>query len=156
MNWTDGQPGLLRRLLAAKLALLSAACVGAIAWGPFSDINSPAAITVGLGLVAAMAIQNALHRIHLGSAPPSTLMTGSTTQTMVDVADLLTGRTTAAARARLPRMATAVAGFAIGCGLAALLYRLAGMWCFAMPPVVALLTLVVPDTAPASVTVVAR
>jgi len=27
-------------------------------------------------LIAAMAMQNAAHRIHLGSAPPSTLMTG--------------------------------------------------------------------------------
>ena len=148
VSWTDGHPGLLRGLLAAKLMLLSVACAGAIAWGPFPDVNSPAAIVVGLGLVAAMAIQNALHRIHLGSAPPSTLMTGSTTQIMVDIADRLTGRTTIAGRARLPRMAAAVAGFAVGCSMAALFYVVAGMWCFAVPPIVALLTVIMPDVVP--------
>jgi uncharacterized membrane protein YoaK (UPF0700 family) len=41
-------------------------------------------------LVAAMAIQNAAHRIHLGSAPPSTVMT--TTQIMIDLADMIQPR----------------------------------------------------------------
>jgi uncharacterized membrane protein YoaK (UPF0700 family) len=43
-------------------------------------------------LVSAMAIQNAVHRIHLGTAPPTTLMTGTTTQMMIDIADVIRGR----------------------------------------------------------------
>ncbi|CAN7749542.1 DUF1275 family protein [Rhizobium sp. LjRoot258] len=45
-------------------------------------------------LVIAMAVQNAAYCIHLTSAPSSTLMTGTTTQIMIDVADLLHGTPT--------------------------------------------------------------
>jgi uncharacterized membrane protein YoaK (UPF0700 family) len=89
-------------------------------------------------LVAAMAIQNAFHRLHLGSAPPSTLMTGTTTQVMIDVADRiyappgLEGK----AGARLVQMSTNILFFATGCGAAALLYRYVGAKCFLVPPIV--------------------
>jgi uncharacterized membrane protein YoaK (UPF0700 family) len=33
--------------------------------------------------------KNAAHRIHLGTSPPTTLMTGITTQLMIDVADVI-------------------------------------------------------------------
>jgi uncharacterized membrane protein YoaK (UPF0700 family) len=46
-------------------------------------------IVTGMDLVAAMVVQNAARRIHLASAPPSTLMTGTTTQVMIDLADML-------------------------------------------------------------------
>jgi uncharacterized membrane protein YoaK (UPF0700 family) len=92
-------------------------------------------------MVTAMAIQNAVHRVHLASMPPSTLMTGTTTQIMLDIADRIQGvppEQKAAVDARLKRMSVAVLAFAIGCSAAALLYAYAGMWCFAAPPVVAL------------------
>ena len=38
-----------------------------------------------------MAIQNTLHRAHLPSLPPTTLMTGTTTQIMLDIGDLIAG-----------------------------------------------------------------
>ncbi|MPM53403.1 hypothetical protein SDC9_100171 [bioreactor metagenome] len=90
-----------------------------------------------------MAVQNAMQRIHLGSAPPSTLMTGNTTQVMIDLADLLQGirgdaRT--AALQRLRKMVPAIVIFAVGCGLGALAYFAIGMWCFVVPPVVAALS----------------
>jgi uncharacterized membrane protein YoaK (UPF0700 family) len=93
-------------------------------------------------LVSAMAIQNAVHRVHLSSAPPSTLMTGTTTQIMIDLADLMLGipaEAKAAGRARVLRMGTAVGCFALGCGSAALLFVLLGMGCFLLPPVIALI-----------------
>jgi uncharacterized membrane protein YoaK (UPF0700 family) len=55
----------------------------AIHFGPFNNGDAWQAVLTGMVLVAAMAIQNATHRIHLGSAPPSTLMTGTTTQIMI-------------------------------------------------------------------------
>ena len=97
----------LRTLLTLKVALLAAAGALAIRYGPFSNGDSGLALTTGLTLVSAMAIQNAAHRIHLGSAPPSTVMTGTTTQMMLDVADLLRhpeADKKDAARARLMRM----------------------------------------------------
>lgn len=79
-------------MLGVKIALLIAGAALAVRFGPFHDGDSWQAIVTGLVLVAAMAIQNAVHRIYLGSAPPSTMMTGTTTQIMIDLADLVLRR----------------------------------------------------------------
>jgi uncharacterized membrane protein YoaK (UPF0700 family) len=76
-------------MLGLKIALLIAGAQLAVRFGPFHDGDSWQAIFTGMVLVAAMAIQNTVHRIYLGSAPPSTLMTGTTTQVMIDLADLI-------------------------------------------------------------------
>jgi len=131
-------------LLAVKFGLLVAAAVMAVRLGPFANGDSLPALITGLTLVCAMSIQNAVHRVHLASAPPSTLMTGNTTQIMLDLADLLSGRTgdqASAVRTRLARMAASVGIFAVGCAAAALIYHWAGTLCFAIPPVIAALTL---------------
>ncbi|HQS45366.1 MAG TPA: YoaK family protein [Xanthobacteraceae bacterium] len=132
----------MRTLLGLKFALLTAATIMAVTFGPFADSDAWRAMLTGMTLVSAMAIQNAIHRIHLASAPPTTLMTGTTTQVMIDLVDLARGLPpdqAATARGRLGRMSGAVAAFALGCGLAALLYVFVGMWCFAVPPLLALL-----------------
>ena len=138
-------------LLATKLALLVIGAALAIHFGPFASGDSAAAIITGMVLVAAMAIQNAVHRVHLAAAPPSTLMTGTTTQIMIDIADLI-GGTAPEARpaliARLRRMAAAVAVFASGCAAAALGYAFANVWCFVVPPLIALAALLLRLSAP--------
>src|SRR5262249_18300016 len=128
-----------------ELTLLIAGAVLAIRFGPFHDGDAAPAVTTGMVLVAAMAIQNAAHRIHLGSAPPSTLMTGTTTQIMIDLADMLHGPTapTAAAGRRLARMSPSILAFALGCAAAALLYARFGVWCFLVSPVLAATSLCV-------------
>jgi uncharacterized membrane protein YoaK (UPF0700 family) len=95
--------------------------------------------------VGAMAMQNAVHRVHLGSVPPSTLMTGTTTQVMIDLADRInmSQRTGSQSSSRLVQMSTNVLIFAAGCGAAALLYRLFGMNCFVVPPILGGLQLLV-------------
>jgi uncharacterized membrane protein YoaK (UPF0700 family) len=94
-------------------------------------------------LVSAMAVQNAAQRLHLASAPPTTIMTGNTTQAMIDLVDVLRGLPEAdPARTRLANMAANILGFAIGCAAAALLFAYLGMWCFAVPPLLALLAIV--------------
>lgn len=132
----------MRTMLGLKLALLIVAAVLAIRLGPFADGGSVAAIVTGMTLVCAMAIQNALHRIHLGSAPPTTLMTGTTTQIMIDLADVLhgvSGDASKVIKARMLKMGANVVAFALGCGAGALLFLGAGMWCFALPPVLGFL-----------------
>jgi uncharacterized membrane protein YoaK (UPF0700 family) len=132
----------LETMLNLKLLLLLVAAVLAIATGPFANGDGAPAIILGMTLVSAMAIQNAAHRIHLGSAPPSTLMTGTTTQIMIDIGDMIRGVPGAArdaVRSRLRRMCVIVASFAAGAAAAALLFNAIGSWCFALPPVVALL-----------------
>lgn len=134
----------LRAMLSVKVALLLAAAWLAIRFGPFSDPDASMALGVGLLLVAAMAIQNAVHRIHLASSPPSTLMTGTTTQIMIDLADLL-GHVERDSRRvvedRLSRMAMAVLAFAAGCAGAALMFSRVGMYCFVVPPILGLVSL---------------
>lgn len=130
----------LRPLLAIKLVLLIAAGVFAVHHGPFTDPNGVATLLMGLMLIAAMATQNALHRVHLTKSPPSTLMTGTTTQIMIDLGEMIAGvngENTAAARARVLRMSVSVGAFALGCGLAAAAYIVSPSWCFVLPPVLA-------------------
>jgi uncharacterized membrane protein YoaK (UPF0700 family) len=131
----------LKLILGLKLILLIAGAVLAIHFGPFGNGDAWQAVVTGMVLVAAMAIQNAAHRIHLGSAPPSTLMTGTTTQIMIDLADMLQAPTPENAGrpgSRLLRMSTNIAVFAAGCAVAALLYARVGVWCFFLPPLFAL------------------
>jgi uncharacterized membrane protein YoaK (UPF0700 family) len=132
----------LETMLTLKLFLLLVAAVLAIAMGPFTNGDGAPAITMGMTLVSAMAIQNAAQRIHLGAAPPTTLMTGTTTQMMIDIADMIRGVPGVAGdaiRSRLRRMCVAVASFASGAAAGALLFHAIGSWCFALPPIVALL-----------------
>ncbi|MGJ5076195.1 YoaK family protein [Bradyrhizobium oligotrophicum] len=130
-------------LIGVKLVLLVLGAVLAIHFGPFHDGDSREAIITGMVLVAAMAIQNAVHRIHLPSSPPSTLMTGTTTQVMIDLADRIYvgDKSQAPPPARLMQMAINVLAFALGCGAAALLFMRLGGWCFVVPPVIAALAL---------------
>jgi uncharacterized membrane protein YoaK (UPF0700 family) len=146
---------ILRTMLAMKTALLALGAYFAIRFGPFVQGDSAEAIMTGMVLVSAMAIQNAAHRIHLGTEPPTTLMTGTTTQIMIDIADLIRGAAadvTAPAKARLIKMTTSVATFALGCAAGACLYATCGNWCFVVPPLLALPALLLagprPDALP--------
>ena len=125
-------------LLFAKVLLLVAFFALAVALGPFPDSDAPAALVTGFAGVAAMAVQNAVQRIHLASLAPGTLMTGNTTQAVLDAVALMRGETsdqTPAVRGRFKRMFAAVLWFAAGCGLAAALYAWVGFWCLAVPAI---------------------
>ena len=139
-------------MLALQLALLIAGAVLAIGLGPFADGDSLAAIVTGMTLVAAMAIQNEAHRVHFAPAPPSTVMTSTTTQLMIDIADLLAvgaAETRPAIRSRAQRASATVAVFVTGCAAAALGFAFINVWCFVVPPAIALMALLlhffVPD-----------
>ena len=135
-------------LLIAKVLCLLAFFVLAVGFGPFPDSDAPAALLTGFAGIAGMAIQNGVQRVHFSSLPPTTLMTGNTTQAVLDGVDLLRGQPDAdagAMRARLGRILWSIAWFALGCGLAAGLYYLAGFWCLALPVVVGAWTAILRD-----------
>jgi len=135
---------ILRTLLAAEVVLLSVGAGLAIHHGPFPHGNSGTALLTGMILVSAMALQNAVQRVHLTTAPPTTLMTGTTTQIMLDLADLLRGvrgEVRTAARARLAKLTPSVVAFALGCGAGAVLFAQLRASCFALPPLLALIPL---------------
>ena len=126
-------------LLIAKVALLMAFFVLAVSCGPFADGDTPLALLTGFAGVAAMAMQNAVQRVHMSSLPPSTMMTGSTVQVTIDAVDLLTGENPderGKVRARFNRLAIAILFFAMGCAVSALLFFLVGFWCLAVAVVV--------------------
>jgi uncharacterized membrane protein YoaK (UPF0700 family) len=136
----------LRLLLGCKVLLLIAGASLAIHLGPFRSGDGWPAIVTGMTLIAAMAIQNAIHRIHMPTTSPTTIMTGNTTQVMIDLADLLRPQSpeaSATVRARLRRLSASVAAFAIGCSAAALLFAFRGVWCFLVPPILGLCTLLI-------------
>src|SRR5271165_6127049 len=81
----------LRFLLVAKVAFLLAFFVLAVALGPFPDSDAPAALLTAFAGVAGMAVQNAVQRVHFAGIPPTTLMTGNTTQAVLDAVDLIRG-----------------------------------------------------------------
>ena len=131
-------------LLGVQVLLLGLGAALAVWHGPFPDSDSPPAMLTGMVLVAAMAVQNALHRIYLPTSPPSTLMTGSTTQVVIDAVDLLRRlpeEQKQAARQRLSRLGRGILAFAMGCAAAAGLFLALGHWCFAVPPLLGLLAM---------------
>ncbi len=133
----------LRTMLWIQIGLLVLGSTLAVTLSPFRQGDSVALILTGMTFVCAMAIQNAAHKVHMADAPPSTLMTGTTTQLMLDVAELF--RVSAAARPalviKLKRLGSAVTVFAVGCGLAALAFATLGQSAFWGAPAVALLGL---------------
>lgn len=133
----------LRLALRIQLLLLVAGGCLAVWLGPFDDGDAWPALATGMTFVAAMAIQNAVHRMYLAAAPPTTLMTGTTTQLMIDLADAVHGSSSEGVKEseRLKRMTATVIVFAAGCAAAALLYAYLEVQCFIVPPLIALIAL---------------
>ena len=128
----------LRTMLTLQCILLAVGALMAISLGTGHHGDEWPVVLTGMVLVSAMAIQNAASRIHLATAPPTTLMTGTTTQIMIDIADLIRGmapEAKVAAKARLSKLIPAVVAFAVGCAAGAFLYSRFGMWCFVVPPI---------------------
>lgn len=139
----------LRVMLVLEVALLAAAALLAIRFGPFQRVDTVVALLTGQLMVAAMAIQNATHRVHLAGAPPSTIMTSTTTQMMIDLADLLRAapaETKRPVRERFRRTAVAVLAFAAGCAAGALTFARLGMPCFVIPPLLGIVTMLAPTS----------
>src|SRR5262249_14246902 len=120
-------------LLGAEVALLLLFFVLGVVFGPFPDSDVPLALLAGFAEVAAMALQNAVQRVHFPGTPPTTIMTSNTTQAVLHAVDLLRGGGSAQIKARFGTPFRSIAWFAAGCALAAGLYYLAGFWSLAVP-----------------------
>lgn len=136
----------LRILLIAKAVLLFCFFALAAGFGPFPDPDSPMALLTSFAGISAMALQNAIQRVHLASLPPTTLMTGSTTQATIDAVDLLSGTDDAHAaqiRTRFGRLSLSILYFAAGCAASAVLYVFVGFWSLAVPVLVGVIATIV-------------
>ena len=132
-RWRE-QGGGLRNLILLQLVLLLITAALALTFGPFGDPDRPMAVATGLFGVAAMAVQNAKGRLYLGHLPPSTLMTGNSTQIALDLVGLGLGSPNVS-REKLRNFVMGVGAFALGCMLAALAVAQLRMGAFLLPPI---------------------
>jgi len=115
----------LRPLLCLELLFLGAFWVLAVMYEPFPDGDSDAALAASFAAVAAMAILNAIQRVHLTDLPPITIMTGNTTQAALDAVELVRGLPPdkkALVRSRFLRTINSIVFFALGCASAIVLH----------------------------------
>lgn len=129
----------LTMLLAGEFILLTVGGIAVAMLYPFPPGDSLSLVLSGMTLVAAMALQNIAHRAHLSRFPPSTLMTGTTTQIMLEIADFVRGSAEArqAIRTRIGPLITSLAAFALGCLAGAVLFMLVKGMSLLLPPFVA-------------------
>lgn len=124
-------------LLFAEATALVLFIVAGVHASPISDPSTPAAVGAGMLAVVAMAIQNSLSRTSLSDLGPTTIMTGNTTQIIIDLVDLPSASEVErkAIRGRLKKMVPALAGFASGAALGALGYSMLSIWCVILPAI---------------------
>src|SRR5215510_2766703 len=122
-----------RQALLVLQAVLIAAFLGfGVGFSPFSDLDGPMAVFVGMLGVAAMAIQNAVVKLALDGSPSTAVMTTNTAQFAVDAARLIRGRAQQAdlsqVRYRAQLTLASVLGFVVGLVLGAIFEVKFGLW----------------------------
>ncbi|GJG94096.1 YoaK family protein [Cupriavidus pauculus] len=122
-------------LILAECVLLAGFMAIGLEASPIPDPGAPIVVICGLLAVAAMGIQNTLSRTALADAGPTTIMTGNTTQIVIDAVDYAgaTGEARSAIRKRLGKMLPAVLGFATGAIAGALALANWSFWSMSLP-----------------------
>jgi uncharacterized membrane protein YoaK (UPF0700 family) len=135
----------LRPLLLLQFLLLASFLALCVVGDPRFDPHAAYATAAGMLGVSAMAVQNALVQISLKGAPSTAVMTTNITHFVMDLGEVLLGRSPndgAKAGERARRTGLAIAGFVVGCGLGAGCQAVAGLWSLAVPAGLALVALV--------------
>jgi uncharacterized membrane protein YoaK (UPF0700 family) len=136
----------LRPLLLIEFLLLTgflALCVGG---GSRPDPNAANAIVAVMLGISAMAMQNAVVQIAFKESPSTCVMTTNTTRFVIDLGEVLLGRTRndrVKAGERAKRTGLAMIGFIVGCGLGAECQAVTGLWSLALPAGVGLVALAI-------------
>jgi uncharacterized membrane protein YoaK (UPF0700 family) len=134
----------LRPLLFLQFLLLAGFLALCVVGGPRLDAHGAIATVAGMLGVSAMAVQNALVQISLRGAPSTAVMTTNITRFVMDLGEVLFGRSPndgAKAGERARRTGLAIAGFVVGCGLGAGCQAVAGLWSLTLPASLALVAL---------------
>lgn len=130
-----GEEAVFRPLLLGQTALLGLFLALGLLAAPVVDPDAPLAIAAGLCGVLAMGVQNAAGRLILTDLAPTTIMTGNTTQIVIDLVDRWRGAAggNQAADLRLRKMGPAVLAFAGGAVAAAFGFAYFSFACLAVP-----------------------
>ena len=136
-----GEKAAFRPLLLGQAALLGIFFALGLRAAPVIDPDALLAIAAGLFGVLAMGVQNAAGRLILNDLAPTTIMTGNTTQIVIDLVDRWRGDEgdRHAADLRLRKMGPAVLAFAGGAVAAAFGFVYFSFWCLAVPIVLLVL-----------------
>jgi uncharacterized membrane protein YoaK (UPF0700 family) len=136
----------LRPLLLLQFLLLAGFLALCVDGGSRLDPNAANATVAGMLGVSAMAVQNALLQIALKESPSTCVMTTNTTRFVIDLGEILLGRSRndgVKAGDRAKRTGLAIAGFVVGCGLGAGCLAVTGLWSLALPAGLALVALAI-------------
>lgn len=121
-------------VLAAQALFLTGFMGIAIGVGPFHHGDQPFAIAAGMLGVVAMAIQNAASRTIFSAFSPTTIMTGNSTQVVLDLVELTRGSgADPAARTRIAKMVPPLAAFIVGALAGGGGYVLVRFWALLVP-----------------------
>jgi uncharacterized membrane protein YoaK (UPF0700 family) len=125
-------------LLWAEVVLLMTAVLLPLFVGLPQEADDVRAIAVGMTLVLAMGLQNALMRLDLVDLPPTTVMTGNVTQVTLDVMALWREELASPeiVRDRLRRMAGPIIAFLLGAAGGAGGYAVLGFTSLLLPTVI--------------------
>jgi uncharacterized membrane protein YoaK (UPF0700 family) len=133
-------------LLLLQFLLLAGFLAPCVGGGSRLDPNAANATVAGMLGISAMAVQKALVQIAIKESPSTCVMTTNTTRFVIDLGEVLLGRSRndrVKAGERAKRTGFAIAGFVVGCGLGAGCQAVTGLWSLALPTGLALLALAI-------------
>lgn len=124
-----------RTLLLAEMAMLAVFMLSGVAVSPVIDPDALGPVLVGMAGVFAMAIQNAASRLVFAAQAPTTIMTGNSTQVVIDLIDMNRVEPELRAKAikRLQLMLPSVLAFGAGAAAGAYGYLFLSFWCLIVP-----------------------
>lgn len=141
-------------LLTLEVGLLAGFGLCGTLWSPLGAADGAPAIAVGMLAVAGMGLQNAVGRLCLGHLAPTTVMTVSVSQAVIDATDLLLGTAADLDQTcrRLRQVLPAIAAFAAGalCGAYGIAHLAFG--CITLPLTV-LIALIIMAVKPAEASI---
>lgn len=136
-------PVLARLLLQVQFVLLAAVLIFSVVVRPSADPHGLMAGVAAMIAVSAMACQYALLRLALPQVVSTAVMTGNLTNAVLALMDVLSqrGSVMAADAKRLRRSLQLLAGFLIGCLMAAAAVSILADWAWSLPVALAALAI---------------
>ena len=132
LRGADRQRGSARSLLLLQCLLLACGMFAGIPAHPASPVHDGWSIAAGVLVAAAMGVQNAAARLAWEALGPTTVMTGNVTQVVIDLVDVVR-EGAVVARARVPKLALPILGFALGAISEAIAYDALRFWGLLVP-----------------------
>ncbi len=140
----------LKLALGLQALLMSGFMLCGLLAEPIGKEVTSLAMAAGLLGAAAMGAHSATSRLLLGQLAPTSMMTGNVTQLVIDGVDVLRGAADAGTAERCGKFFWPLFAFAVGCVAAAFAYLAFGFLALALPILILLVEIVLPEEAGAA------